>query len=343
MSPQDLRTLRRFLAAMLSLACAVLGVSAVQEEMYEQDLTAQARLFPGIGPGVRAIRRDVVGRYYILTAPGTAISIYGADGRQLGQIPSNSKRETGIADAVDFDVDSKGRVYVADAGGNAVEMYSSDGKLSAKVPVASPRSVAALSEGQFAVATPDSKHLIELFDANGRKLREFGDPTHVAERVSLNELVNSGRLRSDSDNGIYYGFTYFPEPTVRRYDALGTLSIEMSLTAIEYGPAAQAARREISRQDERTSPPSLKPVISAFGVDPRNQGVWIALGDQLVELDKDGDRRGVYRTYTKEGARVAPVSIVAEAARLLVAADPSGIYEFAYPKHAADAVSPSKL
>jgi hypothetical protein len=343
MNPQGLRVLRSFLAAMLLLACAVLGVSAGQEEMYEQDLTAQARLFPGTGPGLRAIRRDLVGRYYILTAPGTAILIYSSDGKQLGQIPSNTVRDTRIADAVDFDVDGKGRVYVADAGGNAVEIYSSDGKPLAKVPVGSPTSVAALSEGQFAVATPDSKHLIEVFDANGRKLREFGEPTHLADRTSLDQLVNTGRLRSDFSNQIYYAFTYFPEPTVRRYDATGTLSTEMSLTAIEYGPAAQAARREISRQDERTSPPRLKPVISAFGVDPRSHEVWIALGDQLVEVDKDGDRRAVYRTYTKEGARVVPVSILAEAAHIIVAADPLGIYEYAYPKHAADAVSPSMM
>ena len=42
------------------------GISRAQDDM-EIEITARARLFPDIGPGIKAVRRDAAGRYYFLS------------------------------------------------------------------------------------------------------------------------------------------------------------------------------------------------------------------------------------------------------------------------------------
>jgi hypothetical protein len=78
-------------------------------------------------------------------------------------------------------------------------------------------------------------------------------------------------------------------------------------------------------------PPSSKPVIDALGVDPETQRVWAAIGDELIEFDKDGNRRAAYRTATADGVRIEPDAILIEHNRILVAADPLGVFDFARP------------
>ena len=88
----------------------------------------------------------------------------------------------------------------------------------------------------------------------------------------------------------------------------------------------------IQDQDEKGKPIDLKPVINAVGVDPVSGDIWIAVDDELVHYNSTGDRKGeTYRTFTAEGTRVAPVSILVEPSRLLLAADPIGVYAFARP------------
>jgi hypothetical protein len=161
-------------------------------------------------------------------------------------------------------------------------------------------------------------------------VREFGDPTELADRKELNRFLNIGRLTTDPDSHIYYAFSYLPEPTVRKYDRFGYAAFEINLTALEFQPTAQAARREIERQ-ERGGPPVFKPVVTACGVDPATQEIWIALHGFLLHFDREGNRRGTYRTYTPEGARLEATTILVEPGRLLLGADPLGVYEFSRP------------
>jgi hypothetical protein len=72
-------------------------------------------------------------------------------------------------------------------------------------------------------------------------------------------------------------------------------------------------------------------MIGALAVDPETLEVWVAIGDELIEFDKGGNRRAAYRTATPDGARIEPIAILIEPGRILVAADPLGIFEFARP------------
>jgi hypothetical protein len=72
-------------------------------------------------------------------------------------------------------------------------------------------------------------------------------------------------------------------------------------------------------------------VLTAFGVDPVNGDVWMALHNTLLHFDKDGNRRSEYQIYTKEGVRLEANVILVEENRLLIGSDPLGVYEFLRP------------
>jgi len=331
---QNLGLTLRILAALCLLAGAP---SAFCQG--DADLTAKAKLFPNIGPGLRSVRRGADGRTYILASPSPGLVVMNAEGRQLLAIPVAQPGAKpvlgGIVFGEDCDVDAEGRIYVADSGGNSVEVFSPDGSLVRSISVATPMSIAALGDGEVAVATLREPHLVIVFDKNGRDVRDFGDPVQISERADLNRLLSVGDVESDAKGHLFYGFAYTPEPTVRQYDRHGfTLGPDIQYTALEAAGEAQAVRREISRQEKHQKAPYFKRVLSAFGVDRATGEVWMAVGNTLMRFDKDGSRRASYQMYTPEGARLVAKTILIEAQRLIVGSDPLGIYELDRPDKA---------
>lgn len=318
------------LAGLAFLAPFLAGARSPQEQL-DTELTARARAFPSIGPGVKALKRDAAGRYYVLAAPGTSVGIHDADGKPLGHIPTAPSKDSGIVFAEDMDVDGAGHVYVADRGANAVKIFDPDGHPVLAIPLVAPTTLVALSGGELAVASMRAQRLVNVFDAHGKLVRDFGDLSGLAEREQLNRFLHMGRLATDAASHIYYAFSYMPEPTIRKYDRYGYAAFEISLTSLEFEPAANATRREIWRQDQRSGEVSLKPMINAIGVDPQTQEIWVALGDRLLLFDRDGNRRSSFRTFTAEGARIEPTAILVEPTRLLLGSDSLGIFEFARP------------
>ncbi len=310
---------------------ALFAGTKLPQEQADAELTAQARVLPSVGPGVKALKRDSAGRYYVLAAPATSVSIYGADGRPLGQVPAAASKDSSVVFAEDMDVDTTGRVYVADRAANAVKIFDPDGHLALAIPFAAPTALVALSGGEVAVASMRAQRLVDVFDARGKLVRDFGNLSGLAEHERLNRFLNLGRLATDAAGHIYYAFSYLPEPTVRKYDRYGYAAFEISLATLEFEPAANATRREIWRQDQRSGEVSLKPVINAIGVDSVTQEFWVALGDRLLLFDRDGNRRSSYRTFTAEGVRIEPTAILIEPARVLLASGALGIFEFARP------------
>jgi hypothetical protein len=329
----------------LILVVAFAGVAklaTLRAQELDIELISTAHLLPDVGPGLRAIHRDSAGRYFVLSAPGTIISIYAADGKVVGKIPAITTKEASLLDAADFDVDSSGRVVVADRGANAIKIFNSAGHDQNSFPVTAPASVAALSSGEIAVSSLHSKKLLEIYDKDGKWLRNFGERTNLADHFELNRTLNLGKLIADPVNHVYYAFSYLPEPTVRRYDHLGNSTLEISLSTLEFAPVAEATRHQISEQDEKTVAPIFKAVINAVGVDPQSLDVWIAMDDELTHFDREGSRRGeTYRTYTAEGERMVPISIIVEPDHLILAADPIGVYVFPRPDKA-PGIAPEK-
>jgi len=327
-------------AAILLPALAILSVAISYASLVraQQDptLDARRRRFPDVGAGFRAIRRDPDGSYYVL-APSTpsrpskpsapAVLIFDSQGRKLRQIPARP----GPGEIVfpnSLDLDASGRIYIADLGGNAVNVYTADGALFAHFRVPAPTQIIALPHDQFAVCSSNADHLIAVYDLHGMLLREFGALADLSDDADLNHRLNLGHLASDKAGNLYFAFRYLPEPTVRKYDpSSGHLLDELSLMSLDLQPIAQSARQEIARS---ASGKAISPheIISALGVDPETQELWLALGNLFLHFDNADNNTASNRAYTPGGARMVPNFILVEKDDLLLGNDPLGIYEF---------------
>jgi hypothetical protein len=326
-----------FLAAAAATCVLALALASAASEVDDQ-LMASRRVFPSIGPGLRALRHGRDGKYYLLASPNVGIAVFDSKEKQLvviGAPPASPATDNAarppIAFGEDCDVDAQGNLYVADRGYNLVNVFSPSGTLLRSMQFNSPTSLAALPEGEVAVTAPRGLHLVTVFGPTGRVVREFGDPEQLSERSDLNRYVSIGRLASDPDGHIYYGYTYVPESLVRQYDRFGFAKQDFQFTNIDAFSEARARRKEIEHQEKRTEPPSLRPILTAFGVDPVNGDVWFALHNTLLHFDKEGNRRSEYQIYTKDGARIEASVLLVEENRLLIGSDPLGVYEFARP------------
>jgi DNA-binding beta-propeller fold protein YncE len=322
------------LAAVLLLGIAILSATAEVDDQ----LMAKGRVFASVGPGLRALRHGADGKYYLLASPNVGIAVFDSFGKQLKVIAAAPSGETAgkpgaspISFGEDLDIDSSGILYVADHGSNSIRVLSPDGSLLRSISFNSPTSLAVLPEGEVAVSAPRSYHLVTVFDSKGRLVREFGDPEQTSQRDDLNRYLSIGGLASDPQGHLYYGYTFMPEPLVRMYDRFGFAKLDFQFTNIDAFSEARAMRREIERQEKRSEPPSLHPLLTAFGVDPVNGDLWMALHNTLLHFDKDGNRRSEYQIYTKDGARLEANVILVEENRLLIGSDPLGVYEFARP------------
>src|SRR3981189_2275787 len=177
----------RVLAVMCLLACAA-GSAAAQDE---GDLIAKQRVFPGVGPGLRSVKRGADGRLYILASPSPGLLVFDAQGKQvlsIGELPgADSRAKTGrplITFGEDCDGAADGKIYVADRGANLIQVFSSDGALVRSIAVKAPISVAALPEAELAVGTLREPHLVMVFDKNGRDGPGFGEPEPLTERTA---------------------------------------------------------------------------------------------------------------------------------------------------------------
>lgn len=308
------------------------------QEQEEAELSAKQRILPAIGPGLRAVRQGADGRLYVLASPSPGLVVVDAAGKQvlsIGELPTPQGSAAASHGLITFgddcDVDAEGKIYVADHGANVIRVFSSDGTPLRSIAVKNPVSVAALPEGEVAVATLREPHLVIVFDKNGKEVREFGDPEPISEREDLNRFLNIGQLGTDAQGHLYYAFGYLPEPTVRQYDRLGYGRQDIQYTAIDALPTAVAVRKEIERQEQRGKEPSFKRVLTGMGVDRSNGEVWIALNNNLLHFDAAGNRRATYKIYTPQGARLEANTIVVLKDQLLIGSDPLGLYLFERP------------
>ncbi len=336
---------------LLVALASVLALTPLRADQADIELFAKRRLFPEVGPGLVALKRDTAAhRYLILSERSAGIAVYNFEGARIGAIPPSADASTAPASKAakplpaalqypsDFDITSDGRIVIADRAANALKFYDAAGAFVQTVSTPAPSSVAALPEGEVAVASSafasprdQALRLITVFDKSGRMVRSFGDLVELASRSDLNRFLNMGRVSSDPSGALYYAFSFLPEPTARKYDRFGYVSLEISINSLDIQPQAQAVRREIKRQDEKGGAPRMSVVLNALGVNPDAHDFWLALGHVLLHLDREGNRIASYRTYTSDGVRIEPVAILVESDRLLLACDPLGVYEFSRP------------
>lgn len=310
----------------IAVVMCLLAATGIASAQYEGQLSAKRRVFPDIGSGVRGLKSSA-GRTYILSSAG--LQVFDAQEHKLLTVGTAS---AGTSFPETFDVDADGQIYVADRGANAIVIYSPDGNRLRSVPVQAPMYVAALPGGDVAVSNLQDPHLVVVYDKNGRDIREFGELEDISSHADLNRFLNSGFLATDARANIYYAFIYSPEPTVRQYDRNGFAIQTIQFTEIEAFATAQAARKEIERQERKGKAPAFKPILTAVGVVRDTGEVWMALHNRLLRFDKDGNRQATYQLYTPDGAPLEATTILIEKDRILIGSDNAGIFEFERPE-----------
>ena len=239
-----------FFGMALAVLFTVVAVPCVSGQGLHNVLRARSRVFPAVGPGVAAMKRDSSGRYFILAEPASAILIFDAAGSRIDRFPNANSRGATIRYAVSIDVDSRGRLFVADRGDNAVKIFAPDGSFVAAVHVTAPTSVVALSDGQFAVTTLQSQRLVQIMDQRGATVRTFGDPADEPGALpptesSTQPVIDRGRITGDPAGNIYFAFTSLPDPTLQRFDRFGYSAYDSVIPAETFGPLASRAGHEI--------------------------------------------------------------------------------------------------
>ncbi len=230
----------------MALCFALAGVCAIAlptRAQVENVVRSDARVFPGVGADVRAIKRDSAGHYYILAKPQNTVWVYGPDGQRQGQIPNANSGGARIVYAADIDVDSSGNLLVADRGSNAVDVFRPDGSLAGRVPVLAPMSLVALSGGRFAVVTLRSDYLVAIFDEQGRRIFHFGDPAELGIKASPDSMRDLGKIYGDANGHIYFAFTSLSDPTIRKYDSVGYVAYTADLPISDFDFANKAEDR----------------------------------------------------------------------------------------------------
>src|SRR5437879_2735769 len=270
----------RVLTAMCLLVCAA-GLAAAQDE---DDLTARQRIFPGVGPGLRAVKRGGDGRLYILASPSPGLLVFDTQGKQvlsIGELPgADTGAKSGrplITFGEDCDGAADGKIYVADRGANLIQVFSSDGAPIRSIPVNAPVAVAALPESEVAVATLRDPHLVIVFDKNGRDVREFGDPEPLAERAELNRYLNIGQLATDAQGHLYYAFATLPNRPGRNNTTWASPPRKISSTRWKPIRPLQPAGRETCRRERRGRNPPYSGFTTRVGVDRDSSASWISL------------------------------------------------------------------
>ena len=320
--------------------CVLAASAVLASAQYEGELTAKRRLFPEVGAGLRNLKLGPGERLYVLASQG--LLVFDAKEQKLltigstapAAVPAASKTAQTAPNAPtfagDFDVDTSGQIYIADRAANLIAVYSAEGARLRSFPVNAPLSIAALPDGEVAVATLRDPHLVTVFDRNGREIREFGELEDISGRADLNRYLNTGYLASNARGDILYGFIFTPEPTVRRFDRNGFATQTIQFTEIDAFASAQAARKEIERQEHKGKQPAFKPILTAVGVAPTGE-IWIALHNRLLRFDRDGNRKATYQLYTPDGTRLDANTILIQKDRILIGSDTLGIFEFERP------------
>ena len=316
---------------LVAVGAVVLAAALSAAGGEETELVARARIFPSIGVGVSAIRSDASGRYAILTEKA-GIEVFDARGAHTLHVPADGLPGGYIVYGDDLDVDQAGRFYVADRGGNAIRIFAAAGTFERKIEIAAPTSLAVLPAGEVAVASLRAQHLVTVFGADGRIVREFGEPEELTGREELNRFANAGRLTRDPAGHLYYSFTYLPEPTIRRYDRFGYSDFQLVLNTEDFLPAALAARRVLAGHDSKAKV-ELHVTLGPVAVDPANGEYWIAVGGRLLRFGPDGQDRGSYLIYTPEDKRLVARALLVEAKRIVVASNELGVFDLPRPEN----------
>ncbi len=298
---------------------------------------------------------DSSGRVYVADRGANEIKMYAADGTLAGKIPVTAPVSVAALDGGEIAVASLASprfVDVYDASGRRVR---SIGGTSNSADITTPNAL--LSRGFF---TEDGTghfyySLMYLPDPTIRKYDEYGYAAYeiaipskefitqqqgTSFKFGLRPTGPGERSAESTDQGIG---PYGGAGIGHEFGGGGMMHHEGGEGEGGYGGGEGEGRGGAYAHRDTTGvrasvkiqlhgrEDEIRPEFDAIGVDPATQEVWGAVGNLLFHFDKDGNRIGVYSLYSTELASIKPNVILVEGDRLVMAADPFGIFAFPRP------------
>ena len=243
----------------------------------DADMVAKRRLFAPMGPGLKQIREGADGKIYVLASPSPGLVVYSPEARRLltmreaSALPEAALAEAKASGEVlvqygeDCDVDGEGTIYVVDRGANTVQVYSKDAKHLRTININAPLAVAALPEGEVAVATMDEVEKLSALSGDEAKMDFAKDESHLFFQVGHRLLISrilTGQfpnyeavLPRDNNKSVVLERVELSD-AVRRVSqladqrshavklAVSNEGVEISASSPEYGEARESIEKE---------------------------------------------------------------------------------------------------
>src|SRR5256885_16192298 len=201
--PKRKASRRTAVAALCLMACFARPTFGQDGEQ----LTANRRLLPNIGPGLRAVKVGADGRTYVLASPSPGLLVFDAQNKQVlaieGVAAGTKSPNAALTFAEDCDVDDAGRIYIADRGANLVQVFSPEGALLRSMRVEAPLSVAVLPEGEVAVATLRGPLLGIVVRKEGGGVRAVGDSEKTPGRGGFDRFFHNWPVVAGGPGYVY--------------------------------------------------------------------------------------------------------------------------------------------
>lgn len=93
----------------------------------------------------------------------------------------------------------------------------------------------------------------------------------------------------DQDDKIYYVFRFLLTPTVRKYNPAGELVAEWHPATTHLDRIVEHAKETYERKKQQTETGAGgNPVFTAAAFDNASKTLWIAAGNEVIQLDNSG-------------------------------------------------------
>ena len=207
-----------------SIACCLLLVFFAESQATAQDaLRAHAELLNGSAPFTYPAR-VIVGpdrNLYFLDPVLSSIFVHDLKTGKIKRLCGPDSLGTPVTDIA---LGTKGKIWVLSQRESKVRRLSPQCVVERDFKVSLiAQQIATNAFGELIVLNTTGRWLFDLFSADGKLLRSFGERIDYGEEVTTQEL-NDGNIAADTAGGFFFSFNY--PPLVRHYSRNGRLLAE---------------------------------------------------------------------------------------------------------------------